>query len=205
MKSPIIFTALRIGSKILFYVLTVYTLIFIITSLLRISGKNEKLNDKVFSYEMMSFSRSLKSASAASVETDDIRLYAAWDRYKVMVKPASQIGYYSFLSKLAFTCIGVLILWIFKRIFEQANLESPFRKSIYKLLITLSVVFLATDVLAFLDYLIVNQLISAELPATKLRLITETGRGAITAVIILAIATIYHKGIVLQEENELTV
>jgi hypothetical protein len=127
------------------------------------------------------------------------------DHYTLKVKPDSFAGYYAMGIKLITMLLGIGILWNFMKIFKETRLDNPFRHTVTKRMKILAILFIIIDVLKLADYFFFKHIINQSLPSPRFQLITETGNGFITGLIIWIIAVIYQRGIELQEENTLTV
>ena len=101
--------------------------------------------------------------------------------------------------------MGIAVLWNFNKIFSETNLDDPFKYSIPKRLKILAALFIGADLLKLADYFLFNSFIKQSIAMAHLKLITDTGSGIITGLIIWIIAIVYQKGVDLQEENALTV
>lgn len=127
------------------------------------------------------------------------------DHYTLQVKPDSAMGYYCLIMQMIFLGLGISILWNFKRIFRDTKLNNPFRHTIVKRLSILAALFIISDILKLVDYFLFNNFLHQSITSPRFQLLTDTGNGIITGLIILVIATIYQRGVALQEENALTV
>ena len=207
MPSKFILSFLRVSVSILFYLLLIITLIFTVTSILNISGNSQakKLTHKTFSYEVVAID-SKKTEIPSTVSADSLVAYhPIQNHYTVEVEPNSVFGYYAFLSKLLFMALGIGVLWNFKKIFKETNLDHPFRTSITRRLKILAALFIISDVLNFLNYLVFNSLLHQSIASPRFQLLTDVGNGIITGLIIFVISIVYQRGTALQEETSLTV
>jgi DUF2975 family protein len=207
MPSKIILSFLRISVSILFYLLVIITLIFTVISILNISGNNQakKLNRKTFSYEVVDID-SKKTETPYTVSADSLVAYhPIQNHYTIEVQPNSAFGYYAFLSRLLFMALGIGVLWNFKKIFKETNLDHPFRASIARRLKILAAIFIISDILNFINYLVFNNLLHQSISSPRFQLLTDVGNGIITGLIIFVISIIYQRGTAFQEETALTV
>jgi hypothetical protein len=205
MKPSSIFSFLRVATGFLFYSLIVITVAVIVTSALKFSGNSIGMAKSVFSYEVMGFGTN-NGTPEIHYSADKLVQYTSIpNRYHLEVEPASVLGYYSFFSTVVNLLLGIVILWLFKRIFSEANLAEPFKPSIFKRLKILALLFAVSDVFKFAHYLIFSRLLHRSISIPEFQYITEIGNGIITGLIIYAIAVIYQRGLSIQEENALTV
>jgi hypothetical protein len=178
-----------------------------VTSILNISGNKQakKLTKKSFSYEVLAID-SKNPEPPSTLSADSLVSYRPiQNHYTVQVEPNSAIGYYAFLTKLIFLALGIGVLWNFKKIFKETNLDHPFKVSITKRLKILAALFIISDVLKFIDYLLFNSFLHQSIASPRFQLLTNVGDGIITGLIIFVISIIYQRGIALQEETALTV
>jgi Protein of unknown function (DUF2975) len=205
MKPSFVFSFLRVATGILFYSLIVITLTVIVSSVLKFSGNTIVMGKPVFDYEVMAFGTK-NGTPEVHYSVDKLVQYTSIpNRYHLEVEPKSVLGYYSFFSTVANLLFGIVILWLFKRIFSEANLAEPFKPSIFKRLQILALLFAVSDVVKFANYLIFNRLLHRSISVPEFQYITEIGNGIITGLVIYAIAIIYQRGLSIQEENALTV
>jgi len=187
--------------------LILFTLFFVVISVLNISGNNQakKLTRKNFSYEVLVIDPKNQEAPAVISSDSLVSIRPIQNHYTVQVEPNSSIGYYAFLSKLIFLTLGIGVLWIFKKIFKETNLAHPFKPGITRRLKILAALFIISDVLKFMDYLLFNSFLRQSLASPRFQLLTDVGDGIVTGLIIFVIAVIFQRGIALQEETALTV
>ena len=207
MPSRFILSFLRVCTSILFYLLIFFTVIFIVTSILNISGSDQakKLTRKTFSYEVLKIDSKNQEIPYALSADSLISYRPIQNHYNVQVEPNSTIGYYAFLSKLIFLALGIGVLWNFRKIFKETNLDHPFRVSITRRLKILAALFIISDILRFIDYLLFNSFLHQSVASPRFQLLTDVGSGIVIGLIIFVIAVIFQKGIALQEETALTV
>ncbi|GAB3922367.1 hypothetical protein GCM10028804_19720 [Larkinella terrae] len=147
-----------------------------------------------------------KKNSKAKASTDGlIKFFPIVNRYRLEVEPNSTLGYYSFAVILLNFLLIIGILAQFRQIFREANVVEPFKQSIFKRLKMLAILFVVSDVLKIVHYIIFNKLVFQQLHNSSFDLITQIGNGFITGLVIYAIAIIYQRGLFIQEENALTV
>ena len=207
MPSRFILSFLKICTSILFYLLVFFTLIFVVTSILNIAGNYQakNLTRKTFSYEVLAIDKK-NTEIPSTVSADNLVSYRPiQNHYTLQVEPNSPIGYYAFLSKLIFLVLGIGVLWNFKKIFKETNLDHPFKVSIITRLNILAALFIISDILKFIDYLLFNGFLHQSVASPRFQLLTDVGNGIITGLIIFIISVIYQRGIALQEETALTV
>ena len=175
-------------------------------SIMNISGNgtSNNITDKAFSYEVVSFGP--KTEIPATITSDSIvRYQPIQNHFKLDVQPNSVFGFYAFISNLLFLLLGIGILWNFKKIFKETNLDLPFRISIAKRLKILAALFIITDLLKIINYIAFNSLLNQSVTSPKFQLLTTIGDGIITGLIIFVISIIYQRGTSFQEETSLTV
>ncbi|WP_152267961.1 DUF2975 domain-containing protein [Agriterribacter humi] len=207
MKPKFVLSFLRIATNILMWVLIVFTGFLLCVSIFNIVGndKDRKLSGKNYVYEMTAFGEGQAEQPYLYAADSLVRYRTMANRYSVEIEPNSAIGYYTIFIKLIFMGMGIAVLWNFKKIFSETNLDDPFKYSITKRLKILAALFIVADLLKLTDYFLFNSFLRQSVTTPHLGLITNTGSGIITGLIIWIIATVYRKGIVLQEENALTV
>lgn len=205
MKPSSIFSFLRVATSFLFYSLIVITVAVIVSSVLKFTGNSIGMAKSVFSYEVMAFGTA-NATPEVHYSADQLVQYTSIpNRYHLEVVPTSVLGYYSFFSTVVNLLLGIVILWLFKRIFSEANVAEPFKPIIFKRLVILAIVFAVSDVFKFANYLIFSRLLHRSISVPEFQYITEIGNGIVTGLIIYAIAVIYQRGLSIQEENALTV
>ncbi|HTN08073.1 DUF2975 domain-containing protein [Agriterribacter sp.] len=207
MKPKFVLSFLSVATRILMWVLIVFTGFLLCVSILNIveSGKGKRLNSKNYTYEMTAFGEGRAEQPYIYTADSLVRYRNMANKYTVEIEPNSPIGYYSIFMKLIFMGLGIAVLWNFKKIFSETNLDDPFKYSITKRLKVLAALFIVADLLKLTDYFLFNSFLRRSVTTPHLGLITDTGSGIITGLIIWIIAIVYQKGIVLQEENALTV
>ena len=208
MKARSILSFFRVSVSILFYFMFFFTALYLILSLLNLFGKNiegMQLSNTAYSFNRMSFDG--KGPDADYTYSDDriVGYQQISDQYKVRIAPDSAAGYYSLFMQLVFLGSGLWILWVFMKIFGEMKLDNPFMPNIFRRVKILALIFIVSDVLKFLNYFILNSLISNSIQSPDFELITTVGDGIITGLIIWVIAMIYQRGIAIQEENAFTV
>lgn len=202
-KSIIAF--LRISVTVLLYLMVFFTVIFLAVSLLNLSGKNFVMPSKAYSFDVMAL-RMKNPDPGFTYSIDSVVGYQqVHNRYTLLIKPGSLAGYYSLLSRLLLMGLAVGILLNFKKIFSELNLNNPFMETVFRHLKILAFLFVISDVLELINYFVLNSLITQSIKTPDFELITTTGNGIITGLIIWIFAVIYERGITLQEENALTV
>ena len=207
MKPKFVLSFLRVATTILMWVLVVFTAFLLCISIFNI-GKNDKdrkLSGKNYEYEMRAFGEGQIEQPYLYAADSLVRYRNMTNRYIVEIEPNSAIGYYTLIMKLIFMGLGIAVLWNFKKIFSETSLDDPFKYSITKRLKVLAALFIIADLLKLADYFLFNSFLRQSVTTPHLGLITNTGSGIITGLIIWIIAMVYQKGIVLQEENALTV
>lgn len=207
MKPKFVLSFLSIATRILMWVLIVFTGFLLCVTIFNIAGndKDKKLKGKNYVYEMMAFGEGQAERSYLYTADSLVRYRNIANRYTVEIEPNSVIGYYTLFIKLAFMGLGIAVLWNFKKIFGETNLDDPFKYSIIKRLKILAALFICADLLKLADYFLFNNFMRASVAKLHLGLITNIGSGIMTGLIIWIIAIVYQKGVDLKEENALTV
>lgn len=202
-KSIIAF--LRISVTVLLYLMVFFTVIFLAVSLLNLSGNNFVMPGKAYSFDVMAFG--IKNPDPGFTYSSDsvVGYQQIHNRYTLLIRPGSLAGYYSLLSRLLLMSLAVAILLNFKKIFSELNLNNPFMETVFRRLKIVAFLFVISDVLELINYFVLNSLITQSIKTPDFELITTTGNGIITGLIIWIFAVIYQRGIALQEENALTV
>ncbi|HEX5024934.1 MAG TPA: DUF2975 domain-containing protein [Agriterribacter sp.] len=208
MKPRLILSFLKVATSILMWLLIGFTAFVLVASILAIADSNAaqpKMGLKANPYEVLAF-EGAPEALPYTYATDSVVSYQqVVNRYKVQVSPHSAMGYYSMVMALIFMGLGIAVLWNFKKIFSETNLDDPFKHNIPRRLKILAVLFIVSDVLKLINYFLFNSFLHQSIINPRFQLITDTGSGIITGLIIWIIAVVYHRGIELQQENALTV
>jgi hypothetical protein len=207
MKPKFVLSFLSVATRILMWVLIVFTgflFCFFIYNIVR-QVKDKKLSGKNYVYEMKAFGEGQPEQPYVYTADSLVRYHNIADRYTVEIEPNSLIGYYAVSIKLIFMALGIAVLWNFKKIFSETNLDDPFKYAITRRLKVLAVLFITADLLKLTDYFLFGYLLRQSAAVPHLGLITNVGSGIVTGLIVWMIAIVYQKGIVLQEENALTV
>jgi len=178
----------------------------LIASLIHIgNGNTKKLTNFTYSYDAKIFRKGDNEVPFTYSADSTVRFHTLSDRFTLQIEPQSAIGYYALITKLIFLGLGIAVLWNFKKIFQETNLDHPFRYSIIRRLKILAALFIISDVVKLIDYFLFNSFLHQSIASPNLRLVTDTGNGIVTGLIIWIIAVVYQRGIALQEENALTV
>ncbi|MFD1139727.1 DUF2975 domain-containing protein [Larkinella insperata] len=205
MKPQFVFSFLRIATSILFYLMVLITIaVFCVGALSFYEGNTGQMKAQ-FTQEVMVSDEADEKPKRHYSEDGLAQLSAISNRYRLEFKPNSDLGYYFFGMNMLNLLLVMTILWQFRRIFGEANVVDPFKKSIFRRLVVLSILFAASDLIRLIHYLVFGRLVHRHLSSPSFDLITELGNGLITGLIVYAIAVIYQRGIVFQEENALTV
>lgn len=206
MGTKLIFSFLKVSVSILFYLLIAFTVVILLASLWHMaSGDTEKLTNFTYSYDAKIFRHGDKELPFTYSADSTVRYHQTPDRYMLQLEPNSSIGYYALISKLIFLCLGIAILWNFKKIFQGTNLNRPFQDSIVRRLKLLAALFIISDILKLMNYFLFNSFLHQSITTPKFQLLTDVGSDLITGLIIWIIAVVYERGAALQEENALTV
>ena len=204
MKPQLIFSFLRISVKVLLIFMIVITALAFISSVSKFYGIQYGFNDSGLTYDVRKFGEKIKPQ--ATVTSDNlIRFIPITDRYKVEIEPKSALGYYTSVSRIIFLSFGVVILYLFSKIFGEARLKDTFIRNVYRRLILLAAVFAISDVFKIAHYIIFNKLMHKSVTTEHFELFTDVGNGLINGLVIYAIAIIYHRGLSIADENALTI
>ena len=207
MSSKTILSFLRISVTVLFYLLSFFTVVFLVTSLLNIAGYDiQNVGSKPgFSYEVVGFHTKTSEPVARYSADSLIRYQQIKDQYSLHVKPDSAIGYYTLVSRLISMGFGMAILWMFMKIFKETKFETPFIQTVSRRLRILAALFIISDVMGIVNYFVFNSILRHSISTPDFALKTDLGSDLITGLVIWVIAEIYQRGLALQEENALTV
>jgi len=204
MKPKFILSFLKIATSILMWLLIAFTAFVLVASILKISGGNN-IGLKPNAYEVLAFDGA-PEAQPYTYATDSVVSYQqVVNRYNVQVSPNSGMGYYTAIMALIFMGLGIAVLWNFKKIFSETNLDDPFNHNIPRRLKILAVLFIVSDGLKLINHFLFNRFLHQSVVTPGFQLITDTGSGIITGLIIWIIAVVYHRGVELRQENALTV
>ena len=209
MTSRFIFSFLKISVSILYYLLGAFAIIILVTSIFQMTNgstdKSTGWNTNAYEFDALAFNFEKAPPPVHYAADSIVRYYDANDRYKVEIEPASPMGYYVLFMKMVFLCLGIAVLWNFKMIFKEIKLDQPFKYNITRRLNVLAALFIISDVVRILDYLIFNAFLHRHITSPHFELLTDVGNGIVTGFIIYIIAVIYERGTTLQEEAALTV
>jgi len=207
MSNKRILNTLRIITNLGFYVLILLTVYFIVLSVLNIFS-DKKFDDKNgggLKFEMMVFD-SGKPPSTITQTPDGSIVYQQKDnQFSMEARPRSSIGYSTFFFQLLQMLFGLAILYILRKLFRQLRAGDIFKEEAISLLKVLAGVFILSDLVKIVEYIIVNALVRRSISSPHFEMVTTIGNGIFTGMIILVIAFVYQRGVALQEENELTV
>lgn len=205
MSAKSIIAFLRISVTVLLYLMVLFTILYLLRSLLNLSGKNIMMTSTAYSFDVMAFG--IKNPDPGFLYSEDsvVGYQQVYNRYTLRIMPDSPAGYFSLLSQLIFMGLGIAILWNFKKIFSELNLNNPFMPAVFRRLKILAFLFVISDVLELINYFVLNSFINQSVKSPDFELITTTGNGIITGLTVWVFAVIYQRGIALQEENALTV
>ena len=209
MGTKFIISFIKIAATILFYFLAIVTVVVIFKSIMILffneGSSLQMVQDNDYSLKVIDIHFN-ENKSPFTYSKDSLMRYQQMNnQYSVQVLPQSLLGYYLTVTKLLFLTMGMLVLWNFKKIFGAINLAQPYNNSIVRRLKILAALFVISDLLKFINYFTFNSYMRQSFSPLKFDAITESGDGIITGLIIWVIAIIYERGIVLQEENALTV
>ncbi len=149
----------------------------------------------------------LKKDSVYNFSNDKVIKYQKTESlYSLKVKTFSKIGFYYSIYWLTTLCFITWILWIFKTIFNDINLSSPFKYSIVKKLKLLAFALILYNLKEIANHFILYYLLNQSHINLKILELDGFGGGDIlTGLIIFIIAIIYQRGVEIYEENTLTV
>ncbi len=209
MTNKFILAFLKISITILYYFLMVVTLVFLVTSVLNLTGDHTKpiygFNNKSYNYEVSGPDAGHAEPTFTYSADSLVRYHGVRARYTLQVEAHSAFGFYAFITRFLYLCLGICILWNFKKIFGDTKLDHPFKHPIVRRLKILALLFIVSDFLKLIDYFLFNSFLRHSVTTPQLGLMTDVGDGIITGLIILIIAVVYQRGLALQEENALTV
>lgn len=115
------------------------------------------------------------------------------------------MGYFNFFTTLFFILLGAASLLNFRKIFIAITAIEPFHRNVIKHLKVLAALFIGSDVLGFLYYIILRSYLKQTFVTHRFDLITSFSSNLITGLIILVIAFVYQRAVEIQDENALTV
>ena len=207
MSSRKILNALRIITNFGFYALILLTVYFVIVSVLNIFSGNKTPGDKrggELKFDMMAFD-SGKPPSNYTLTPDGSISYQQKNQFNMEASPRSSIGYSTFFFHFLQMLFGLAILYILRKLFRQLRAGDIFKEEAIRLLKVLAGVFIVSDLVKVVEYIVVNALVRRSIRSPHFELFTTIGNGIFTGMIILVIAFVYQRGLALQEENALTV
>jgi hypothetical protein len=202
-----ILNALRIITNIGFYALILIVGFFVVKFVLNIFNEGKTPGDKKGSglkFEMMAF-YSGEPTSATKLSRDGRVSFQQKNQFSMEVSPRSSIGYSTFCFHLFQMLFGLAILYLLRKLFRQLRAGDIFKEEAIRLLKLLAGVFIVSDLVKIVEYIMVNALVRRSISSPHFALVTTIGNGIITGMIILVIAFVYQRGVALQEEHELTV
>jgi hypothetical protein len=208
MKSKIILSVLKIGATILFYFLLLITIVIAGNYILRLANNNpnEYISIKDGKYGNMFIDLDAVNTGSFNYSKDQlVRYKAEKSLYSVDIKQKSVLGYYYMLSTIVFLGLGLLVLWHFKNVFREIKLDKPFKPAVVTHLNVLAAVFIISDLLSFVNYFVLNALITNSIHQPRIKNLAEYGSGILIGLIILIVALVYKRGLEIYEENSLTV
>ncbi len=207
MSAKRILNALRIITNIGFYALILITVYFVVIFVLNIFSEGKTTNDKKeggLKFEMMAFD-SGKPPSIYTQTLDGNISYQQKNQFTMEANPRSSIGYSTFFFHLMQMLLGLTILYILRKLFRQLRAGEIFKEEAIRLLKILAAVFIVSDLVKIVEYIVVNALVRRSISSPHFQLFTIIGNGIFTGMIILVIAFVYQRGVALQEESALTV
>jgi hypothetical protein len=207
MSSKRILNALRIITNIGFYALILITVYFVVVFVLNIFSEGKTTADKNgggLKFDMMAFD-SGKLPSPYNHTSDGRISYQQKNQFTMEATPQSSIGYSTFFFHLLQMLFGLAILYILRKLFRQLRAGDIFKEEAIRLLKILAAVFIVSDLVKIVEYIVVNALVRRSISSPHFQLFTVIGNGIFTGMIILVIAFVYQRGVALQEENALTV
>ncbi|MES3016142.1 MAG: DUF2975 domain-containing protein [Bacteroidota bacterium] len=126
-------------------------------------------------------------------------------QYRVDIKPNSSVGLYYMAASIFFVGLGALILRLFWQIFAQISLDVPFNARVVRLLYTAAYVYIISEVLGWVHYYVLGELINDSMQINALHPVDDMGTALLTGLLMLIIAVVYKRGLEIYEENSLTV
>lgn len=207
MRSQPAVRILKVLAYIGFYLLVIFTALFLVKSVLNIAGMKPGFESNDFR-ELNLNVRSFNSIKAPLViNAEHTAKYAQVNsRYVISIHPDTPAGYYTVFIKTVYMALGIWILWIFIRVLKSLNKsDSPFHLKIIRYLRLMALAFVLNDIIKVLDYLIEGRILRQLFPAMHFQLETEIGNGLITGLIIWVIAFVYASGVRLQNDQAFTI
>jgi hypothetical protein len=199
-KAKPIITVLRVIITIMYGLVALFTLLFFIQDVYNIMDKSDRFSDNL-NFNVMAFGPHEAATHYTYLKDSTIRYQPSPGQYTLQAKPATTIGYYAVGVKLVHAAFVLLILWTFRRVLDELKPERPFSYNIIRKLRLLALLFIASDLFSFVDYLATNAL----LPGSGFKLVISVGTGFITGMSIWVLSVVFQQGLNLQTENELTV
>ena len=209
MKPRFIIAVFKVVATIGFCFLALFAILLLISFVCNFNGKSNVFNDLgmpgTLKYKVMSFAYPGREPKFDYTANQAVKYSSVVNEYNLEVSGGTAFGYYAILIRLIHLCLGMTILWLFRKIFKEIQLERPFKDRVVRLLNGLAMLFIAADIVNMLDYVIFNQFIRQLAPATGFKLLTDIGSGLIIGLIIWVIAVIYQRGVELQTQSDLTI
>ena len=208
LKMKIILNLFKAGATIMFYALILFSIVLIWRFADRLINSKPDSYITINDDSMRStFTSTGQNKLAQYIYSTDksARYIEKTPTYSVDVKPNTVTGLYYMISSLIFMIFGILILWMFKKIFTEIKIDSPFKASVVRHLQVLASLFIASELLGFIHYFILSRLINKSVELVGVHQIAEKGSSLFIGCMILIIALVYKRGLEIYEENCLTV
>lgn len=207
MKPRIAIVILKILFQIGFYLLLVFTVLFLVLAIMNSTGAKTNLVNNM-NHGLTFFVRSFNTSSGIPVQTNKTNTanyQQLTNRYIFQANPDTPAGCYAVIIKLIYLCLGIAVLGLLIQILKKISAEQPFHLKIHKYFRLLALLFIINDLIKIFDYWIMGRIMHAQFPAMHFQLETEIGSGLITGLIIWVIAFVYARGVQLQDEQEFTI
>lgn len=190
-----------------FYLLVVFTALFLVKSVLNITGMKSDSRSDDFRELNLNVRAFRSGKSPVVLNTGGTARYEPLNsRYVISVHPNTPAGYYTVLIKTVYMGLGIWILWLFIRVLKSITKSGPpFHIKITRYLRLMALAFILNDVVKILDYLVEGRILKQLFPAMQFQLETEIGNGFFTGLVIWVIAFLYASGVRLQKEQEFTI
>ncbi|MGJ7030537.1 DUF2975 domain-containing protein [Niabella hirudinis] len=195
---------LRIIVHISFYLLSLFIVLYIIMSVMKLSGVNiNKEINPSNAIAVRSFNSSV--ASKEIINQQQTGSYRQASSYLFQPNPNTPAGYYLIFTRVLFFLISLSVLWLLLRVLDTINNTSPFHAKITRYLRFLAFLYIGSDLLGLIDYFVMRTFLNQEFPAMRFRPEIDFGDDLITGLIIFVIAFVYARGVQLKEEQQLTI
>ena len=126
MTTRFILSFLKIAATILFYFLALFTLLIIVSAITKNSREKyaaDKISNNPYSFEVKGFGDGNKEQPIIYSNDSIVRYNTLNDHYIIEVSPGTKIGYYGLFMKLIYLCLGLVVLWNFRKIFKNYSVR----------------------------------------------------------------------------------